>query len=127
MVKAEVNAEVPDDYVSLLPKKRGRKPKVKVEGEEILCMPAPNKQRCRSVEDANKPKYEFGKILASGMIGMVYLARSTYDWSFVCIKAMYGKKIAEKNIFDSIRREVKILQKVQKIPGCVRIVDVVWD
>lgn len=122
-----VNAEVQEDYVSLLPKKRGRKPKVKLEGEEALSETAPKKQRCRSVDDVSKPKYEFGKILASGMIGMVYLARSTYDWSFVCIKAMYGKKIAEKNIFDSIRREVKILQKVQKIPGCVRIIDIIWD
>lgn len=79
------------------------------------------------MDDVNKPKYEFGKILASGMIGMVYLARNTYDLTMVCIKAMYGKKIAEKNIFDSIRREVKILQKVQKIPGCVRIIDIIWD
>jgi hypothetical protein len=61
------------------------------------------------------------------MIGMVYLARNTYDHSIVCIKQMMAKKIAEKNIFDSIKREIEILYKIQQIPGCIRTLDIIFD
>jgi len=43
------------------------------------------------------------------MIGNVYLGRDIQDKQFYCIKQMLGKKIAEKNIFSSVRRELKIL------------------
>lgn len=32
---------------------------------------------------------------------------------------MYGEKMAEKNIFPSLRREIKILHKILKIEGCI--------
>jgi len=107
-----------DEYLKLIPKKRARKPRAKL--EEGADEPAQVKrpQRARTF-DPNQEPFELGKILSSGMIGMVYLGRENQDKQFVCIKRMIGKKIAEKNIFQSIRRELKILHKVQKIPGCV--------
>jgi hypothetical protein len=32
---------------------------------------------------------------------------------------MVGKKIAAKNLFNSVRRELKILKEVQKIDSCI--------
>ena len=73
------------------------------------------------------PRYEFGRIISSGMIGNVYLAEAKDNKSVVCIKQMLGKKMAEKNIFQSVRRELKILNEVQKIDGCIKIFDVITD
>ena len=63
------------------------------------------------------------------MIGVVYLARDRSDpvYQLVCIKMMYGEKMAEKNIFPSIRRELKILKKIKNNPGCVRLIDILTD
>ena len=74
-------------------------------------------------------KYEFGKIISSGMIGVVYLGRNLSRPFFphVCIKKMYGEKMGEKNIFPSLRREIEILHKISKIEGCVKFVDVLTD
>jgi hypothetical protein len=47
--------------------------------------------------------------------------------NFVCIKKMMGSKMAEKNIFTSVKRELKILHKIQKVKGCLRLLDVIWD
>ena len=61
------------------------------------------------------------------MIGIVYLARATEDKSVVCIKRMLGKKMAEKNIFQSVSRELKILNEVQKVEGCIKLYDIITD
>ena len=73
------------------------------------------------------PRYEFGRIISSGMIGNVNLAEAKENKSLVCIKQMLGKKMAEKNIFQSVRRELKILNEVQKIDGCIKIYDLITD
>jgi serine/threonine protein kinase len=63
------------------------------------------------------------------MIGVVYLARDISNpiYQLVCIKKMYGEKMAEKNIFPSIRRELKILKKIKNNPGCIRVNDILFD
>jgi serine/threonine protein kinase len=35
--------------------------------------------------------------------------------------------MAEKNIFTSLRRELKILKEVRKVPGCVELLDIDFD
>jgi len=40
---------------------------------------------------------------------------------------MYGEKMAEKNIFPSIRRELKILKKIKSNPGCIKLIDIFYD
>jgi serine/threonine protein kinase len=40
---------------------------------------------------------------------------------------MYGEKMAEKNIFPSLRREIKILHKILKIEGCIHFTDIIMD
>ncbi len=47
-------------------------------------------------------KYEFGRIIASGMIGCTYLVRCrdlTSDYPYYCIKMMRAKPLAEKGLF----------------------------
>jgi serine/threonine protein kinase len=89
--------------------------------------PPPLKKRCMSTNQAKGPRYELGRIISSGMIGIVYLARATEDKSVVCIKRMLGKKMAEKNIFQSVSRELKILNEVQKVEGCIKLYDIITD
>ena len=56
-------------------------------------------------------KYELGKIIGQGMIGVVYLARdcSHVQKPTVCIKQMYMQKIKEKKLEFSLKREIRIL------------------
>lgn len=54
-------------------------------------------------------KYEFGRIIASGMIGCTYLVRSadlTGNLPYYCIKKMRGKALAEKGLFEATKREI---------------------
>ena len=66
-------------------------------------------------------KYEFGKIIGQGMIGVAYLARHCdyIQKPAVCIKQMYLKKIKEKKLESSIKKEIRILLDIQKIDGCL--------
>lgn len=111
-------------------KRRGRPPK-NSESDLSAAGEVQRRFRCKSEDDKKYLglRYEFGKILSSGMIGQVYLARDRNQklMNFVCIKKMMGSKMAEKNIFASVKREVKILQKIQDIKGCVRLLDIFWD
>ncbi len=76
-------------------------------------------------------KYEFGRLLNSGMIGFAYIARSSHTLSeypmLYCVKRMLGKLISEKNLFTPLKREIIILGKIQEIKGCVKLVDVLRD
>ena len=60
---------------------------------------------------------------------MVYLARDLSDplFNLRSIKVMYGAKMAEKNVFPSIKREVKILYEIVSIKGCIQLLDVFGD
>ena len=73
-------------------------------------------------------KYEYGRILSSGMIGNTYVAKGRDDISpgyLYCIKRMMGKALAEKSLFASVRRELTILGELSDSPGCARLVDIV--
>lgn len=72
--------------------------------------------------------YEYGKIISTGMIGVVYLARrfepDIYCYNFYCIKLMSYKKIHEKSIFPSVEREIKILVLLNGVKGCMQLLDI---
>jgi len=92
----------------------------------------PKRSRSLATERGKKdkdPLYEFGKIISSGMIGVVYLGRdkSNAFSRYVCIKKMYGEKMAEKNIYPSLKREIDILYKIRNIEGCVKFLDILTD
>jgi len=72
-------------------------------------------------------RYELGKILSTGMIGVVFLVRDTLDpfYPLKCHKKMYFSKIAEKKIFPSVRRELCILKQVRQFRGCIQLLDIV--
>lgn len=73
-------------------------------------------------------KYQFGKIISGGMIGIVYLARFTKaPEDFVCIKRMLGVRLSEDNLFKALRSEIEILYKVKNVPGCIKLIDVLMD
>lgn len=75
-------------------------------------------------------RYIIGKMVSSGMIGIVYLARDYKLEPFngqCCIKMMMGEKMAEKNIFASIRRELQILMEIRKIKGCINLTNIYWN
>ena len=77
--------------------------------------------------DDSKVRYENGKILSCGMIGIVILARDIINemHPLRCIKVMDGEKLAEKRLFNSLRTELKILEKVSPLPGCIELLDIV--
>jgi serine/threonine protein kinase len=118
-VKNELKMEVDEEELPVNP-----------ENEEIK-IPAKRAYRSRSAGERIliADKYEYGRIVSSGMIGIVYLAREfTKELvSYVCIKRMMGEKMAEKRIFPSISREIKILQKINKIRGCIKMQDLFMD
>ena len=61
------------------------------------------------------------------MIGSTYLVRSadlTGNYPYYCIKMMRGKAIAEKGLFETTKREIKILFAVSNLPGCCSLVDI---
>jgi len=72
-------------------------------------------------------RYDLGKILSTGMIGVVFLVRDMMDPAqpFKCHKKMYFQKIAEKKIFASVMRELRILEQVSSIRGCIQLLDIV--
>ena len=74
-------------------------------------------------------RYEFGRIIASGMIGIVLIARDVKDpiCGFRCIKRMMFTKMAEKNIYPSIKREIQILYDLRFISGAIRLLDMFHD
>lgn len=79
----------------------------------------------------SKTKYEFGRLINSGMIGFAYVARSSHTLSehsiIYCVKRMLGSLIAEKRLFTALRREIEILGMVQGMKGCVKLIDVLRD
>lgn len=61
--------------------------------------------------------YQIGKILAHGMIGIVYLARTTNSAKrIVVLRVNYFKKIIEKNLKDNIYKEIDILKEIASFP-----------
>lgn len=84
-----------------------------------------------SIENAdNNVRYEFGRLISGGMIGMTYMARLWYSnglFRNVCIKRMLGRPLAEKCLYPSIRREMEILLDVSELSGCVTLLDIVKD
>jgi serine/threonine protein kinase len=63
------------------------------------------------------------------MIGNVYLARDpkNKEEGIFCIKRMNAKVMAEKRLFPSLKRELKILNEIINVPGCIKLVDVLYD
>ncbi len=57
---------------------------------------------------------------------MVYMAKDKNHKLEVlrCIKTMMYEKIAEKNLFKAIKQEIKILSKVSRIDGCIRLLEI---
>ncbi|TNV79772.1 hypothetical protein FGO68_gene1806 [Halteria grandinella] len=97
--------------------------------EEQLSAPSSKHKRSKSSSRAkeNYP-YQYGKIISTGMIGVVYLARrfepDIHCHSFYCIKLMSYKKIQDKNIFPSVEREIKILALLNGVQGCMQLIDI---
>ena len=61
------------------------------------------------------------------MIGVVFLVRDMLDpfYPLKCHKRMYFAKVAEKKIFPSVKRELRILREVNKLHGCIKLLDIV--
>jgi serine/threonine protein kinase len=70
--------------------------------------------------------YEFGTIISHGMIGIVYMARMTYEIGkpIRCIKLMFVEKIIEKKLTKSIYNELSILNELKSVLGVIELVDV---
>lgn len=76
-----------EDYVPVAPKRRGRPKKDLINQltSPNFCIfenqVVPKLQRSRSIGSvpSNISRYEFGKIISSGMIGVVYLARDMHQ------------------------------------------------
>lgn len=70
-------------------------------------------------------RYEVGKILSSGMIGIVYLVRDRTGIipEFKVVKRMSVAKIIEKRLAESLRQELLILREVSGIEHCIRLID----
>lgn len=66
-------------------------------------------------------EYEFGRLIGSGMIGVVYLARIAGEpqRGFFCIKRMFGEQMAVKRLFEPEKTEIRILEEVKEIEGCI--------
>lgn len=56
-------------------------------------------------------RYEFGRLISHGMIGITYLARDSVTFTLVCIKRMMSDKIAEKKIFKNVMNEISLLEE----------------
>lgn len=82
-------------------------------------------KRTKSVGQPKDYPFEFGKIISTGMIGVVYLARKFMPelgvYNLWCIKLMLFSKMHEKNIFPSISRELKILLLLKGVKGCMQL------
>ena len=74
-------------------------------------------------------RYEFGRIISSGMIGIVYLVRDRSDkyGAMRCIKMMPIQKMFEKRLLPSIKNEIEILYEIRNIKGCIRLLDAFND
>lgn len=71
------------------------------EGEE-------HKQRSQEAIDAQIGEYEIGRLIGSGMIGVVAVARHHWTKEIVVLKCMSWQKIKEKNLIKNIQTEVEI-------------------
>lgn len=81
----------------------------------------------KELEHTFSSGYEFGRIISTGMIGMVYVSRDTLHplFGLVCIKRMMGSYMAEKNIFPAVKREVQILNDIRGIKGCIQLQNII--
>lgn len=76
-------------------------------------------------------KYEIGKIISSGMIGIVYVCRTRpcepgkRFKHLVVAKRMYKPKIEEKKLETSVILEIQILLQVHNVKGCCQLVDLI--
>ena len=72
-------------------------------------------------------RYEYGKIVSTGMIGIVYMVRDIQDpfLRLRCLKRMPREKMGEKNIYSSIKRECQILFDLRAVKGCIRLLDII--
>lgn len=79
-------------------------------------------------DEDNIRNFEVGRILAHGMIGIVYLARSKEFPKFLyCLKVMHWKRINEKRLFASIERELKILVELTGLPHIIPLLQMIKD
>eukprot|EP00347_Sterkiella_histriomuscorum_P024190 403331997 len=122
------------------PKRRGRSPSPRKlqnqpsHDQETQNKQAPSKKTRTSKSAGQMPtlltRFELGRILSSGMIGIVYVARDRFyanqTWSSLyCIKRMYKSKIVEKHLMTSTVKEIEILLKVRKIKGCIQLIELI--
>lgn len=70
-------------------------------------------------------RYEIGRLLSSGMIGVVFLARDLYVFPLmpVVLKKLYYESIMKKGLSSWIKNELEIITKVNDIEGCVKCLD----
>ena len=71
--------------------------------------------------------FEIGKILSSGMIGIVYLARrDTYPFNLYTLKVMSFARIKEKRLEASIKREMNYLCQARGYDNCIQLLDLIY-
>ncbi|CDW88456.1 serine threonine-protein kinase partial [Stylonychia lemnae] len=71
--------------------------------------------------------YQIGKILSSGMIGIVYLGRCNSTKIPVSLKVMSIQRINEKKIMQNLICEIEILKAIRKLKGCVQLIQCLND
>ncbi len=85
------------------------------------------KQAAKIVEELPPSEYEYGRLIGSGMIGIVYMARIAKNptLGYFCIKRMLGELMVSKGLIESVKTEIRILDEVKTIPGCIKLCDVI--
>jgi serine/threonine protein kinase len=72
--------------------------------------------------------YDIGGLISGGGFGSVYVARynNRKDFPTYCvIKRMFYSKIKEKSLVETVERELKLLRRLDGVPGCLSLIDIV--
>ena len=72
------------------------------------------------------PGFELGRIIGSGMIGLVYVAKFVDNGQIFCLKCMSRDKIAEKNLVKNIENEIKFHLALIDVPQIMPLLKMFW-
>lgn len=69
--------------------------------------------------------FELGRIIGSGMIGLVYVAKHSENGEIFCLKCMSTDKIAEKNLVKNIENEIKFHLELINVPNIMPLLKMI--
>ena len=83
------------------------------------------KSRREAVLDAQIGEYEVGRLIGSGMIGVVAIARHHQTKHIVVLKCMSCDKIIEKNLMQNVKSEIDIHYELSREPFILPLTKVI--